>query len=963
MTTSSSSLPSTNTHISTTTPIFLLSNISNYVTIKLDHSNYLMWKFQITGILDAYSLLDHLEDPTPCPPKFLFNHPETETQEVNPLYTQWRARDKALFSLISSTLSPSAISLVMGQTSASGIWKILVNRYTSISRSNIVNLKRELNSIKKNSDSVTDYLHKIKEVRNKLVSVGILIDDEEILHIVLQGLSSEFHSFTSAMLTKNEAVKFEELHTLMKTKEDLLRSATENSKEIAHMAMVANKTSQPMYNNSSTTQFGGHRGRGRNHNRGRGSNGGRFQTYNNGRGGFSQGNFNNGGNFSNFTPNSPNPQSWSNPSSHPSCQICYKLGHAAIDCYQHIGATDHFTLDLHNIPDNQAYTDSQLVSVGNGTQLPISHSGPIPLVSQSPFRPHNPEPTPEPIIMPLSTNEPEPNLPQPRPNQPEPTLPQPGPHLNPISSTSLSSPNISTVPPAPPPENPAPPPANPAVPLPSHPMQTRSKSGISKKKCFATSTTVDYLQTEPPTYTIASKFPQWREAMASEFAALQRQHTWQLVPHSSDQNVVGCRWVYKIKRNSDGSVSRYKACLVAKGFHQQAGVDFAETFSPVVKPPTVRIILSLAAQNRWSLRQLDVSNAFLHGLLKETVFMAQPLGFVNSTLPSHVCHLHKSLYGLKQAPRAWFERFTSHLLTLGFKASVADASLFILSHGSVTVYLLLYVDDIIITGNSSTAVSNIISQLFDAFELKDLGPLRYFLGLQIDYKKGGFFVHQRKYLTDLLHKFTMTDCKPASTPIATTLLLTSTSTDLLSDPTPYRSTLDRGLLFQPGPFALTAFTDADWAGDPCDRRSTSSIIVFLGNNPITWLAKKQHTISRSSTEAEYRSLASGAAELAWIRQVLCDLGLFLPSAPLIWCDNTSALALASNPVFHGRTKHIEVDYHFIRERVVRGDITLQFISTDDQLADVFTKALPSPRFHRLCSKLLVCSTDHQFEGG
>uniref|UniRef100_A0A2N9FUI9 Reverse transcriptase Ty1/copia-type domain-containing protein n=1 Tax=Fagus sylvatica TaxID=28930 RepID=A0A2N9FUI9_FAGSY len=278
-------------------------------------------------------------------------------------------------------------------------------------------------------------------------------------------------------------------------------------------------------------------------------------------------------------------------------------------------------------------------------------------------------------------------------------------------------------------------------------MQTRSKSGISKKKSFATSTTIDYLQTEPPTYTIASKFPQWREAMASEFAALQRQHTWQLVPPSSDQNV---------------------------GFHQQAGVDFAETFSPVVKPPTVRIILSLAAQNQWSLR---------------------PVG----------C------------------------------------------------------------------------------------PLRYFLGLQIDYKKGGFFVHQRKYLTDLLHKFTLTDCKAASTPIATTPLLTSTSTELLSDPTPYRSlvgalqyatftrpditfAVNRALLteasyFNLVPFALTAFTDADWAGDPCDRRSTSGIIVFLGNNPITWLAKKQHTVSRSSTEAEYRSLASGAAELSWIRQV------------------------------------------------------------------------------------------------
>jgi hypothetical protein len=389
--------------------------------------------------------------------------------------------------------------------------------------------------------------------------------------------------------------------------------------------------------------------------------------------------------------------------------------------------------------------------------------------------------------------------------------------------------------------------------------------------------------------------------------------------------------------------------------------------------------------------------------------MAQPLGFIDSAQPFHVCKLHKSLYGLKQAPCAWFERFTSHLLTLGFTASLADASLFVLHHGSTTVYLLLYVDDIIIKDNNSTAISDIISQLSAAFELKDLGPLRYFLGLQIDYKKVRLFVHQHKYITDLLHKFQMTDCKAAPTPIATTPPLSTTNNDALSDPTPFRSlvsalqyatftrpdiafpvnrvcqfmhkpstvhfvaakrilrylkgTLHNSVLFQLGPLALTAFTNVDWAGDPSDRRSTSGVIVFLGHNPITWLAKKQHTVSRSSTEAEYCSLATGAAELAWLRQVLCDLKLFLPSAPLIWCDNTNALALASNPIFHGRTKHIEVDYPFVREKVVRGDLLLQFISTHDQLADIFTKAFPSTRFLQLCSKLMVCSTDHQFEGG
>lgn len=230
-----------------------------------------------------------------------------------------------------------------------------------------------------------------------------------------------------------------------------------------------------------------------------------------------------------------------------------------------------------------------------------------------------------------------------------------------------------------------------------HPMQTRLKSGITKKKAFHTHTP-DYLDTESPSFIVASSLSPWVQAMEDEFSALHRQQTWTLVPPDPSQNVVGCKWVYKVKRNSDGTVSRYKARLVAKGFHQQPGIDYDETFSPVIKPTTVRIILTIAAHFQWPLRQLDISNAFLHGFLKEDVHMSQPQGFTNPSKPGYVCKQHKSLYGLKQAPRAWFERFTTHLLSLGFTASTADPSLFVFHSKNAILYLLLYVDDIIITG-------------------------------------------------------------------------------------------------------------------------------------------------------------------------------------------------------------------------------------------------------------------------
>uniref|UniRef100_A0A2N9HLD4 Integrase catalytic domain-containing protein n=1 Tax=Fagus sylvatica TaxID=28930 RepID=A0A2N9HLD4_FAGSY len=548
-----------------------------------------------------------------------------------------------------------------------------------------------------------------------------------------------------------------------------------------------------------------------------------------------------------------------------------------------------------------------------------------------------------------------------------------------------------------------------------HPMQTRSKSGIYKPK-LGYAAHIDYNTTEPPSYKIAAQHPQWCTAMQEEFDALQQQGTWSLVLPPPHKNVVGCKWVYKLKHNSDGTIARYKARLVAKGFHQQQvgfhqqqGVDYAKTFSPVIKPPTVRLILSLAVSHNWPLRQLDVKNAFLHGTLKEEVYMAQPQGYIDSSHPHYVCKLHKSIYGLKQAPRAWFESFTTQLLHLGFIASTADSSLFIYHQHNVIAYLLLYVDDIVLTSNSTPFLDGLILQLRKVFDIKDLGPLHYFLGLQVSRTTDALHVTQTKYASDLLVKHQMVDSKPAKTPCSPNTRLSIHEGDLLSDPHGYRSlvgalhyltftrpdisfavhqvcqymaapttthlsaakrilryikgTLFHGIAFTPGPLTLSVYSDADWAGDPDDRRSTSGLLVYLGSNPITWSAKKQATVSRSSTESEYRALASASAEVCWLRTLLKDLGIYLSQPPILWCDNVSALAIASNPVFHARTKHIEVDFHFIRERVLRKDLVVKFVSTIDQLANIFTKSLPTQRFLDLQRNLTVSVRPHSIEGG
>ncbi|KAG9449460.1 hypothetical protein H6P81_009425 [Aristolochia fimbriata] len=445
--------------------------------------------------------------------------------------------------------------------------------------------------------------------------------------------------------------------------------------------------------------------------------------------------------------------------------------------------------------------------------------------------------------------------------------------------------------------------ARPGAPLATHPMTTRSMTKSLPPRTFFTSKH-PLPNPEPPS--VPTCYSQ------------------------AGRRAIGSKWVFRVKTKPDGNIDRYKARLVAKGFNQREGQDYFETFSLVVKPVTISTVLTLAVGHNWSIRQLDVNNAFLNDNLDEEVYMVQPFGFLDKTHPDAVCRLHKSLYGLNQSPRAWYQRLTSYLLDLGFTLSKADSSLL------------------------------------------------------------------TKYTTDILSRLGLSEVKPLSTPIVTGSKLSKYDDTPLPDPSIYRrtvgalqyltltrpdiqyainqsavkrilrylkGTLSYGLVIHASPdLGVDVYSDADWGGCPDDRRSVTGFCIFLGGSLISWSSKKQPTVARSSAEAEYRALAIAAAEASWILQLFKELKVFVSSPPVIWCDNLLATYIAANPVFHCRIKHVELDYDFIRERVTSGLLQVKYISTHDQVADVFTKGLPKSQFMKFLSKLHVFSKPLSLRG-
>ncbi|KAG7559402.1 Ribonuclease H-like superfamily [Arabidopsis thaliana x Arabidopsis arenosa] len=453
------------------------------------------------------------------------------------------------------------------------------------------------------------------------------------------------------------------------------------------------------------------------------------------------------------------------------------------------------------------------------------------------------------------------------------------------------------------------------------------------------------------------------------------------------KKAVTSKWVFTIKYKSNGDIERYKARLVARGFTQTYGEDYRDTFAPVAKLHTVRVVLSLATNLEWELWQMDVKNAFLQGELEEEVYMKPPSGLEDHNAPGKVFKLKKAIYGLKQSPRAWYHKLSTTLLDRGFKKSEADNTLFTLPSKEGIVVILVYVDDIIISGNDKVGIQETKAFLKSVFDIKDLGELKYFLGIEVCRSKEGLFLSQRKYTLDLLSQVGKLGAKPAKTPleddykanrkgeldnkpfedvtqyrrlVGKLIYLTITRPDIcfavnvvsqhMQAPTLHHwNMVTRILKYLKGApgqgiwmgcnknTELVGYCDADYAGDTKDRRSTTGYCTFIGGNLVTWRSKKQKVVSLSSAEAEYRAMRKLTTEIMWLKALLKDFGIDTPKPITMHCDNQAAIHIASNSVFHERTKHIEVDCHKVREQVQLGVILPCYTESEEQLADIFTK--------------------------
>jgi hypothetical protein len=408
--------------------------------------------------------------------------------------------------------------------------------------------------------------------------------------------------------------------------------------------------------------------------------------------------------------------------------------------------------------------------------------------------------------------------------------------------------------------------------------------------------------------------------------------------------VVSSKWLYKIKHVADGNIEKYKARFVAHGFSQKEGIDYEEMFSHVARYTSIRTIIALAAKMKWKLHQMDVKTTFLNGAIEEEVYNEQPQGFEVEDSKTHVCKLKKALYGLKQSPRAWYGRIDSFLTSLDFTKSKANSNFYFKVMNDELIILLLYVDDLFLTGEENL-ITYCKKKLVAEFEMKDLGLMHYFLGLEVWQSPEKIFVNQGKYAVEILKRFDMLECKSMNTPMETKLKLLVDTSSELADDTLYKQiigslmylmntrpnicflvntfsqflvepkrvhlvaakhvmrylkgTLDFSLSYNGDhDFRLSGYTDLDWAGSVSDRKSTSSCCFSLWSAMISWQSRKQSSISLSMTKTKYIVACSSSCESIWLRKLLTGLFDLEMEATMILCDNQSCIKMTENHVFH-----------------------------------------------------------------
>jgi transposase InsO family protein len=515
------------------------------------------------------------------------------------------------------------------------------------------------------------------------------------------------------------------------------------------------------------------------------------------------------------------------------------------------------------------------------------------------------------------------------------------------------------------------------------------------------------LEEEPKSFKQAMGSPEsslWMEAMQEELNSMKKNNVWELVNLPNNRKTIGSKWIFKRKRNASGLVEKYKARLVAKGYTQREGIDFVETFSPVAKFTSIRILSALTAYFDLELHQMDVKTAFLNGYLEEEIYMVQPDGFVEKGNEDKVCKLNRSIYGLKQASRQWYKLFDNAITSYGFSMTEEDHCIYLKIVGESFVMLSLYVDDILIASNNKGTLLEVKSWLSSSFDMKDMGEASYVLGVEIhrNRDKKVLGLSQKAYLNAVLKRFAMENCNPVTVPMVRGTKLseelcpkTPEEIKKMKD-IPYSSalgslmyamlftrpdlchtvgilsryqqnpghahwkqikyalryikgTLDYALCFNGQNLQLQGYTDADCQGDLDERKSTSGYLFTLAGGAISWKSKKQDSVALSSMESEYIAASEAVKEGVWLKEFLASLKIVeSASKPVtIYCDNQAAMKVSRDPKFHSKSKHIEAKYHYIRDVINRLKfVQLEYLPSVNMVADPLTKSLSQEVFCR-----------------